>query len=323
MGDAGPIGGEQVPVGYSQIGMASACAVSATECIAAAASQSFNCAAPGVGVAAACSGEPELASAGNGGVAPPRVNANSCRPEPDDNAVKQGDVGRYGALKSRSVTGDGLDLNHIPQKALLPQRGVAAADGGAVAMLASDHRATRTWGSRGKVTMKDDWGRDLQEVLNDDVNDLRGLGLCFDVEAASISFRSIGTGRGSSRMNDIRPEVATLAAWAPLPTENDWTEYDLERYAADVDAVVAPISTAERLALMPLLDMPTEDDAFGITNGVMHLIESAPHPPFWWRDLDDSKPWFHTIRVRGLNYERAHPELLTGTGELAVPPPAT
>lgn len=105
-------------------------------------------------------------------------------------------------------------------------------------------------------------------------------------------------------MGDVRPEVLRLAAWAPLPLDEDWTEYDLERYAADASAVEMPISTAERLLLMQMLNMATLDDAFGVTNVVRALIESAPHPPYWWRDLDTSIPWYELLKIRGDNLER-------------------
>lgn len=122
-------------------------------------------------------------------------------------------------------------------------------------------------------------------------------------------------------MSDIRPEVARLARWAPLPEDdNDWTEYDLERYTADAQAVTPPITTDERLALMRLLEVPTEENAFGITNIVMHLIESAPYPPYWWRDLDSTKPWFAFLKIRGLNWERACPDEVRASDVDAAPP---
>ena len=123
-------------------------------------------------------------------------------------------------------------------------------------------------------------------------------------------------------MGDIRPEVERLAQWAPLPDDdNDWTEYDLERYTADAFAVKEPITTDERLALMPLLDITTEENAFGVTNVVRHLIESAPHPPYWWRDLDETKPWFAFIRMRGLNWERSNPDEVHEPDDHAAPAP--
>lgn len=64
------------------------------------------------------------------------------------------------------------------------------AAGGAIALSQANHRATRTWGSRGAMTRAADTGRPLQDVLNDDYDDLRGLGACFDVEHSIDALQS-------------------------------------------------------------------------------------------------------------------------------------
>jgi hypothetical protein len=54
----------------------------------------------------------------------------------------------------------------------------------------TNHAKTRTWTGRGKVTKVADAGRPFQDILNDEYNDLRGLGACFDVEHSIDALQS-------------------------------------------------------------------------------------------------------------------------------------
>ncbi|MFI6207113.1 LamG-like jellyroll fold domain-containing protein [Streptomyces sp. NPDC051041] len=88
-------------------------------------------------------------------------------------AVREGEVGRFGDLNDRARVGDGLTPNHIPQAALgrLPYR-----DHAAVMMTHADHLLTRTYGPAGRVTARLDAGRPFRDVLASDLMDLRRIG---------------------------------------------------------------------------------------------------------------------------------------------------
>ena len=85
-------------------------------------------------------------------------------------AVKTNDGGRFGGLSDGAVSGDGLTPHHMPQDKLhfLPRR-----EGGAVVMTQADHELTRSFGSKGKQTAKEDAKAAFREVLAKDIRDVR------------------------------------------------------------------------------------------------------------------------------------------------------
>lgn len=132
--------------------------------------------------------------AGSGARPPTTTEGPSCSPDPSRGPIQEGDVGRYGDLRRPSPerTGDGLDLNHMPQADFIKSFGILKADGGVMALRAEDHRRTRTYG-RGA---SGDTGRSFKDVLLDDYDDLRGLGLCFDLEGSIDQMTDFWTDKG-------------------------------------------------------------------------------------------------------------------------------
>jgi hypothetical protein len=74
--------------------------------------------------------------------------------EPFGLSVQEGDVGAFGTLNGD--TGDDLTPHHMPQDALhfLPRD-----DGGAIVITHDEHKQTRTYFSKGKITKQNDLGR--------------------------------------------------------------------------------------------------------------------------------------------------------------------
>ncbi|MFS8071076.1 MAG: RHS repeat domain-containing protein, partial [Byssovorax sp.] len=84
--------------------------------------------------------------------------------------VRLGEGGRFGGLDDRADPGDLLTPHHMPQNKLghLPRR-----DGGAIIMEEADHQLTRTFGSKGKQTAKQDIGLSFREALAKDIRDIK------------------------------------------------------------------------------------------------------------------------------------------------------
>ena len=100
----------------------------------------------------------------------------------------------------------------------------------------------------------------------------------------------------------IRPEVTALAAWGPLPPDDEWDPQQIDAFAAAVDAVSRPLTAEERDLLLPVLSGPSEDSVYGVTWGVLHLLETAPADG-WQERLDTAaSPWFDLLRVRWRNF---------------------
>ncbi|RSM57659.1 hypothetical protein DMH04_56630, partial [Kibdelosporangium aridum] len=86
--------------------------------------------------------------------------------------VQENDAGEYGDLSPGQV-GDGLEANHIPQKAL---KFTTVDEGGAIVMKAADHALTRTYKGRGRATAIADANLSFREVLAKDLWDMRRIG---------------------------------------------------------------------------------------------------------------------------------------------------
>ncbi|MGN6302608.1 MAG: hypothetical protein ACTHN8_16120 [Angustibacter sp.] len=100
----------------------------------------------------------------------------------------------------------------------------------------------------------------------------------------------------------IRPEVAALARWAPLPPEDEWEPQRIDEFVAAIDAVSPPLTAQERRALIPVLGGPSEDSVYGVAWGVLHLLETAPDDG-WQERLDTAaSPWFDLLLVRWRNH---------------------
>ncbi len=87
--------------------------------------------------------------------------------------VSVGQVGDYGVLSKLGDVGDDLEYHHIPQDKLghLPRN-----EGVAVVMPKAEHAQTRTYKSRGRATAVIDRNRAFQDVLKDDLVDIRQIG---------------------------------------------------------------------------------------------------------------------------------------------------
>ena len=106
----------------------------------------------------------------------------------------------------------------------------------------------------------------------------------------------------------IRPEVAALATWAPLPPEDEWEVDRIDEFVAAIDAVSGPLTAEERDALIPVLGGPSEDSVYGGAWGVLHLLETAPWDG-WQERLDTAaSPWHERLLIRWRNYVDRLPE---------------
>jgi len=100
----------------------------------------------------------------------------------------------------------------------------------------------------------------------------------------------------------LRPEVLTLAAFAPLAPEDDWEVDDIDAFAAAIEAVHPPITAEEREALLPVFSCSHEDSVYGVAWGVLHLLESSPSDG-WQERLDTAgHPWLELLTIRHQNY---------------------
>ena len=111
----------------------------------------------------------------------------------------------------------------------------------------------------------------------------------------------------SERPNvEVRPEVRQLAAWAPIPPEEDefWQEDVIDQFAADIAAVSAPLSTMERDALLALLAGPDDNTVHGVLWGVLHLVETAPDDGYEHRLQAGADSWFQRLLIRRINADR-------------------
>ena len=101
----------------------------------------------------------------------------------------------------------------------------------------------------------------------------------------------------------VRSEVHRLAAWAPVPPEEDefWQQDVVDRFAADVAAIAPPLTASERDALLPLLAGPADDTVYGVLWGVLHLVETAPEDGYEFRLRTTGRPWFDRLLNRRIN----------------------
>ena len=185
------------PTGFMPVDSARLCAISSRTCLASA-NSTPTCATGSL--QSSCSvvapTAPRPAAAGGGTPPPKKPSTTACSPQPRGSGVNEGDVGSKRSLDRAAQTGDDLEANHVIQAASLGQFGVSYGDGAAVVLTAADHRRTRTWGSRGAVTKAQDAGRPFKDILYDDYDDLRGLGLCFDVESSIDQLSDYWQGMG-------------------------------------------------------------------------------------------------------------------------------
>lgn len=93
------------------------------------------------------------------------------RGKPTSRQVREGDVTTYRDFSERSVVGDDLEGHHVPQAARLKENGIDSNDGTVVVMKSDKHKQTRTYGSRGKKTAKEEEGLPLRESEARDLND--------------------------------------------------------------------------------------------------------------------------------------------------------
>ncbi|HEY0240628.1 MAG TPA: hypothetical protein VGC37_18510 [Friedmanniella sp.] len=105
---------------------------------------------------------------------------------------------------------------------------------------------------------------------------------------------------------ETRPEVRRLAAWAPIPPEEDefWQQDVIDGFAADIAAVAPPLTASERDALLALLEGPGDDTVYGVLWGVLHLVETAPEDGYEFRLQTTGRPWFERLLTRRINADR-------------------
>jgi hypothetical protein len=70
------------------------------------------------------------------------------------------------------VVGDELTPHHMPQVAaeFTPRQ-----EGGALVMQQEEHLLTRTYGSKGRVTVREEAGMSFRDVLSRDIRDVRSV----------------------------------------------------------------------------------------------------------------------------------------------------
>jgi hypothetical protein len=100
-----------------------------------------------------------------------------------------------------------------------------------------------------------------------------------------------------------REAVRTLASYAPLRGESQYTPDDVERVQVALQRITPPITLVEAMALLPLLDRENEDDLFGLIWTLVALLETAPGwPPPELASLPELKrPWFKILLRRAGN----------------------
>ncbi len=102
-----------------------------------------------------------------------------------------------------------------------------------------------------------------------------------------------GTGREYAL---VQHGVTTLLRLGQMPVETDADEETVKRFQEGVEALVAPASDDEAIALLNVL--PQDDDSlFGLAWSVLGFIETAPN----WPDrtaLDDRNWWVTFLRER-------------------------
>lgn len=88
--------------------------------------------------------------------------------------VVAGEAGRFGDLDARAASGDKLTPHHMPQAA---RQFTSRNDGGALMMDEAEHRLTRTYGSKGRVTNARETAQGLsfRDTLARDIQDVRSI----------------------------------------------------------------------------------------------------------------------------------------------------
>jgi hypothetical protein len=105
--------------------------------------------------------------------------------------------------------------------------------------------------------------------------------------------------------DSVRPDVTSLAGYAPLGTESgdsEATEEVLQSVDDLLDAIAPPLTLSEARALLPLLNRESADDLYGLIWSLVSLLETAPGwPPAQLYSLvSPERPWFQILidRVR-------------------------
>lgn len=79
----------------------------------------------------------------------------------------------------------------------------------------------------------------------------------------------------------VRPQIARMAAWAPVPPDSDrefWTQERLDAFGEDQDACPYPLTRAEQEALIPLLNVDSEQNSRSEREiaAVADLVQEGP-----------------------------------------------
>lgn len=95
----------------------------------------------------------------------------------------------------------------------------------------------------------------------------------------------------------MRREVSDLVALGRFPRESETTEGDVAARQVLLEGLDAPLTDEECRALISILG---EDDYYGLSWAVVHLVESAPGWPIW-DCLQGESPWPAHLRQAAEN----------------------
>ncbi len=76
----------------------------------------------------------------------------------------------------------------------------------------------------------------------------------------------------------MRPEIVRLVRMGRFPAEDETTEEEVESRQRLLEGVTGPLTDEEARALISILG---DDDYYGLSWAVVHLVESAPGWPIW------------------------------------------
>jgi len=96
----------------------------------------------------------------------------------------------------------------------------------------------------------------------------------------------------------MRSSIADLAALGVFPQELDANERDVSKREELLGQIVPPLAGDEARALLELFG---DDDLFGLSWSLVHLIESAPGWPYWDAIEPASNRWHQILERRSIS----------------------
>lgn len=93
----------------------------------------------------------------------------------------------------------------------------------------------------------------------------------------------------------MQQSVTELIKLGPLPSEQDPDVDVLKQYQDLLEAIKTPISDDEAIALTAIFG---DDDCFGLTWTLLHIIETAPGWPIKEALKNTGNEWINTLISR-------------------------